>query len=132
MQAPISLLCRMLPERLRAALRLNSELVVNGATQPLLAAEVSFGRLNRDVPEQELDLLKLSACLMTRTICQDKPEQLADQRFGRFTAKWIAKHLAPLWGVIHRLLKNQVCFLEIASETSEAKSGTVPFRISRS
>src|ERR1017187_5679483 len=45
-----------LAERLRAALRLNSELVVNGATQPLLASEVSFGRLNRHVPEQELNL----------------------------------------------------------------------------
>ena len=50
-----------LPERLRAALRLNSELVVNGATQPLLAAEVSFGRLNRNVPEQELNLVEFSA-----------------------------------------------------------------------
>ena len=50
-----------LPERLRAALRLNSELVVNGATQPLLAAEVSLGRLNRDVPEQELNLVEFSA-----------------------------------------------------------------------
>ena len=50
-----------LPERLRAALRLNSELVVNGATQPLLAAEVSFCCLNRDVPEQELNLVEFSA-----------------------------------------------------------------------
>ena len=49
------------PERLWAVLRLNSELVVNGATQPLLAAEVSFGRLNRDVPEQELNLVEFSA-----------------------------------------------------------------------
>lgn len=46
---------------LRAAIRLNSELVVNGATQPLLAAEVSFGRLNRDVSEQELNLVEFAA-----------------------------------------------------------------------
>lgn len=50
-----------LPERLRAGLRLNSELVVNGATHPLLASEVSFGRLYRNVPEQELNLVEFSA-----------------------------------------------------------------------
>src|ERR1022692_3795229 len=80
---PTAPLC-WLPERLRAALRLNSELVVDGATQPLLASEVSFGRLNRNlvvdgatqpllasevsfgrlnrnVPEQELNLVEYSA-----------------------------------------------------------------------
>lgn len=52
---------RSKPERLQAALRLDSELVVDGATQPLLAAEVSFSRLNRNVAEQKLDLVKFSA-----------------------------------------------------------------------
>ena len=39
----------------------NSEFVVNGATQPLLAAQIPFGRLNRDVPEQELNLVEFAA-----------------------------------------------------------------------
>jgi hypothetical protein len=50
-----------LPERLRAALRLNTELVVDGATQPLLASEVTFRRLNRNVLKQELNLVEFSA-----------------------------------------------------------------------
>jgi len=49
------------PKRLQAALRLTSEVVVDGATQPLLASEVSFGRLNRNVPKQELNLVEFSA-----------------------------------------------------------------------
>jgi glutamate dehydrogenase/leucine dehydrogenase len=52
-------------EQLQAALRLNSELVVDGATQPLLASDVSLGHLNRNVPEQELNLVQFSAGKMT-------------------------------------------------------------------
>jgi len=48
-----------MPETRATLFRLNSELVVDRTTQPLLAADVSFGRLNRNVPEQELNLLKL-------------------------------------------------------------------------
>jgi hypothetical protein len=49
------------PERSLAAFRLNSEPVVNRATQPLLASEVSLSCLNRNVPEQELNLVEFSA-----------------------------------------------------------------------
>jgi len=59
--AAYPLLAAPLPETRATLFRLSSELVVNGATQPLLAAEVSFGRLNRDVPEQELNLVEFSA-----------------------------------------------------------------------
>ena len=50
-----------MPEKRATLFRLNSELVVEGATQPLLASEVSFGRLNRNVPEQKLNLVEFPA-----------------------------------------------------------------------
>jgi len=50
-----------MPETRATLFRLNSELVVNSATQPPLASEVPFGRLNRNVPEQELNLVEFSA-----------------------------------------------------------------------
>ena len=37
-----------------------------GLPQFLFAAEVSFGGLDRDVPEQELDLLQFPASYMTQ------------------------------------------------------------------
>src|SRR5260370_39969803 len=36
-------------------------MVVDGAAQILLTTEVTLGRLDRDVPEQELDLIQFSA-----------------------------------------------------------------------
>ena len=40
--------------------RLDADAAVDGGTNALLAAEVPLGRLNRDVPEQELNLLQLA------------------------------------------------------------------------
>jgi hypothetical protein len=46
---------------------LKTDFVVGRISDPLLAAEVSFRCLNADVSEQELNLFKLPACLMTQT-----------------------------------------------------------------
>ena len=35
--------------------------VVDGVSQPLLAPQIALGRLNADVPEQELNLLQFPA-----------------------------------------------------------------------
>jgi hypothetical protein len=40
----------------RSELEFDADPVVNGGVNALLAAEVSFGRLNRHVPEEELNL----------------------------------------------------------------------------
>ena len=47
--------------KITLGLRLQADFVVYGAPEPLLAAEVSPGRLHRHVPQQELDLLKFPA-----------------------------------------------------------------------
>lgn len=44
-----------------------ADLVVDGISEPLLAAEVSLRRLDADMTEQKLDLLKFPACFVTRT-----------------------------------------------------------------
>ena len=59
--AAYPLLAAPMAETCATLFRLNSELVVDGATQPLFASEVSFGRLNRNVSEQELNLVQFSA-----------------------------------------------------------------------
>src|ERR1035437_9140002 len=43
-----------------AALWLQADVIVHCASEPLLAAQVAFCRLYRDVPQEKLNLLKLS------------------------------------------------------------------------
>jgi hypothetical protein len=45
---------------------LKADVIVDGVSEPLLAAQVSLRSLDADVTEQELDLLKLTACLVTQ------------------------------------------------------------------
>jgi len=40
--------------------------IVDGISEPLFAAKVSLGRLGAHVTQQELDLLKLTTCLVTQ------------------------------------------------------------------
>jgi hypothetical protein len=46
--------------------RLDAHLVVHGAPQSLLAPKVTFGGLDRDVSQQELDLLQFTAGVVTQ------------------------------------------------------------------
>jgi hypothetical protein len=41
--------------------RLNPDFVIDGTLNPLFATEISFGCLNRNVTEQELDLLQFAS-----------------------------------------------------------------------
>ena len=41
--------------------RFDSNSVINRRPNPLLAAQVAFGRLNGDMPQKELDLFQLSS-----------------------------------------------------------------------
>ena len=50
----------------RRAVRLDTKGVVDGATQLLLAPEVPLRRLDRDVPEEELNLIQFTAGEMTQ------------------------------------------------------------------
>lgn len=59
-------------------IRLDSDGIVNRVPEPLLAAQVSLGRLHADVPEQKLDLLQLPAGFMTQT--RARPASRAEQR----------------------------------------------------
>ena len=44
----------------RSARRFDPDVVVDGCRNPLRATEVALGRLNREVAEQELDLLQFT------------------------------------------------------------------------
>ncbi len=50
----------------RSTLRLDTDSVVDGRPDSLLAAQVSLGGLDRDVTEEKLDLFQLAAGGMTQ------------------------------------------------------------------
>ncbi len=60
--------------------RFDANAIIDRGSNPLLAAKVSFGRLNRDVPQKELDLL-----------------QLASRSNGRAEHRSAADRAAPTW-----------------------------------
>jgi len=47
--------------RTGAPLRLNPDLVIDGILESLLTAQVPLGRLHRNMPQEELDLLQFAA-----------------------------------------------------------------------
>jgi len=47
-------------------LRLEADVVVDGIPQSLFAAQIPFGRLDANVPEQELNLFEFSSSLVTQ------------------------------------------------------------------
>jgi hypothetical protein len=58
------LCCRVtFPNRplLSSRIRLYANAIIDGCSNPLLGAEVAFGRLRRNVPQEKLDLLQLSS-----------------------------------------------------------------------
>jgi hypothetical protein len=50
---------------LPVTLRFQPDVIIHSSPEPLLTAQVSFGRLHRNVPQQELNLLQLAASGMT-------------------------------------------------------------------
>ena len=48
-------------------IRFNAQAVVDGVPELLLAPEVAPGRLNRNVPEEELDLVKFAVIPLPQT-----------------------------------------------------------------
>jgi len=57
----------------RSARWLDSNLVVNGTLNPLLATEISFGCLNRNVTEQKLNLLQFAPSCVTESSASLSP-----------------------------------------------------------
>ena len=56
-----------------------SEFVVHCLAESLLAAEITFGCLNRCVSEQELNLLKFSALCLAKTSYAPKMNDMAQK-----------------------------------------------------
>jgi hypothetical protein len=50
-----------LPEPRDSGIWFDSDAIIDRRPNPLLAAKVSLGRLNRDMSQQELDLLQFAA-----------------------------------------------------------------------
>jgi len=49
------------PASAQGGIGFDTQMVVDGVSELLIASEISLGRLNRDVPDQELDLVQLAA-----------------------------------------------------------------------
>lgn len=68
-----------------SALGFNADPVVDGGSNALLAAEVSPSRLNRDVPEEKLNLLEFTTRSMTEPdTCPSKVVR-REPLYARFT-----------------------------------------------
>ena len=46
--------------------RIDPDFVIHGTSNPLFAAEISFGCLNRNLTEQKLDLFEFASCSMAK------------------------------------------------------------------
>jgi hypothetical protein len=57
--------CR-LPAPMGNLLWLDTDAIIHGSADSLLAAEIAFGCLHRYMPEQEWDLVQFSACGMAQ------------------------------------------------------------------
>jgi hypothetical protein len=62
-----------------SAIWFDSDAIIDRRPNPLLAAKVSLGRLNRDMSQQELDLLQFAACSMAQTSA--RPPQVVRGQF---------------------------------------------------
>lgn len=76
--------------------RLKTDFVVDRVSEPLLAAEVAFRCLNADVTEQQLNLFKPLACLMTQT-------GAGARQIVRHRGRQLPGHLGDCAGAIQRL-----------------------------
>jgi hypothetical protein len=61
--------------------RFKPDAIVDGIAQSLLAAQIPFGCLDADVPEQELYLLELASGLVTQTSA--RPPKMPHAAFCR-------------------------------------------------
>ena len=79
-----------------SGIRFDSQSVVHGNPELLLASEVAFGCLDGDVAEQELDLIKFAAGEMAETSAsapQVVRSQLVDRSTSRCGADNVPQHL---------------------------------------
>src|SRR5262245_49187964 len=77
-------------------IRLNSEPIVDGTTQPLLASEIALRRLDREVSEEKLDLVEFPAGQMAQSRARAPKivrRQLVDVGAGSGSADDIPQYL---------------------------------------
>jgi len=67
------------------SLRLDANVIINGALDFLLATKVALCGLHRDMPEQKLDLFELSTCNVTEPgACPPLMPHAACRRYAEF------------------------------------------------
>lgn len=57
----------------------NSNVVIYGFAEPLLAAQIFFGGLHRDVPQKELNLFQLASRIVTEASA--RPPEIVRREF---------------------------------------------------
>jgi hypothetical protein len=68
-----------LPEPRDSGIWFDSDAIIDRRSNPLLAAKVSLGCLNRDMSQQELDLFQFAACSVAQTSA--RPTQVMRGQF---------------------------------------------------
>jgi hypothetical protein len=81
-----------LPEPRASGIWFDSDAIIDRRPNPLLAAKVSLGCLNRDMSQQELDLFQFASCSVAKTSA--RPPQVMRGQF---------RHTDPIRAILHNV-----------------------------
>jgi len=87
-----------LPEPRDSGIWFDSDAIIDRRPNPLLAAEVSLGCLNRDMSQQELDLFQFASRNMAQTSA--RPTQIVRSQF---------RHTDPFRTILHNVPDRLFC-----------------------
>jgi hypothetical protein len=102
-------------------IRLDANPIIDGGSNSLLAAQVAFGRLHRNVPQEKLDLLQLPSRSMAEP--STGPPQIVRRQFGHSNASGGFLHDVPNRLYRHPISPGPAYFVDSAEQSSAINAG---------
>jgi hypothetical protein len=102
---------------------LDANAIIDGGSNSLLAAQVAFGRLHRNVPQEKLDLLQLPSRSMAEP--STGPPQIVRRQFGHSNASGGFLHDVPNRLYRHPMSPCPSYFVDPAEQSSSINGGRV-------
>ena len=121
--------CRHSAPVLRAWLGFDTDAVVHGSANPLLASEAAFGCLHRDMPEKELNLVQLSARGMAQL--RARTPQIMRRYLGKAEFPRVLLHDMPDYPFRYAITPVFTCPTDTSEQSSGRNSGSSHPQIDR-
>ena len=102
-------------------LRFDTDAVVHGSANPLLAAEIAFSCLHGDVPEKELDLLQFSTRCMAQL--RARTPQIMGCYLGKPEFPSVLFHDMPDYSFCYAVAPVFACRTDTSEQSSGRNSG---------